>query len=448
MPFAPEEYANASSYDLLAAASLGHIAFDHRLLHALLDETSKTLPGILKFAAEDRSGDRVDLSVELVSLFAACPSPEAVPFLVSEILRFPDDIPDQMSEALIRIGVPAIEPILALNLKTPEIGFLLATLGVADARIEAYMAEIAAQDPEEGKFLRDLYEDHTGPSGKPPEPYNIWEDFEEVVWPDLALLTAEEIAEFLSSPSAELRTLALQTLQGGDLSPTLETRVLATARKDPDAEVRGAAWETLGLSSLDDRVFEEMYARIGEPGMPQIERAGLAIALAPDLERPGVRSLLESIYEDPSTRAKGLAAIWRSLDRGFETIVVRHLDDPDPDIRKEAIAGVGYLRLLDHLGRLEEMFLDEEFRLDALYAYALAAPARETKPDLDRLALRIGDLAKGLSEADEEVVATAFEIRLEAAQMDKPEPVRNLKIGRNEPCPCGSGKKYKKCCGA
>ncbi|MFN5684903.1 SEC-C metal-binding domain-containing protein, partial [Bradyrhizobium sp.] len=22
------------------------------------------------------------------------------------------------------------------------------------------------------------------------------------------------------------------------------------------------------------------------------------------------------------------------------------------------------------------------------------------------------------------------------------------KIGRNDPCPCGSGKKYKRCCGA
>jgi uncharacterized protein YecA (UPF0149 family) len=22
-----------------------------------------------------------------------------------------------------------------------------------------------------------------------------------------------------------------------------------------------------------------------------------------------------------------------------------------------------------------------------------------------------------------------------------------IKVGRNEPCPCGSGKKYKKCCG-
>jgi preprotein translocase subunit SecA len=30
----------------------------------------------------------------------------------------------------------------------------------------------------------------------------------------------------------------------------------------------------------------------------------------------------------------------------------------------------------------------------------------------------------------------------------KPEPVRNLgkKVGRNDPCPCGSGKKFKACC--
>jgi preprotein translocase subunit SecA len=31
----------------------------------------------------------------------------------------------------------------------------------------------------------------------------------------------------------------------------------------------------------------------------------------------------------------------------------------------------------------------------------------------------------------------------------KLQPVRvGKKIGRNDPCPCGSGKKYKKCCGA
>jgi uncharacterized protein YecA (UPF0149 family) len=31
----------------------------------------------------------------------------------------------------------------------------------------------------------------------------------------------------------------------------------------------------------------------------------------------------------------------------------------------------------------------------------------------------------------------------------RPEPVRRAepKVGRNELCPCGSGKKFKKCCG-
>lgn len=30
---------------------------------------------------------------------------------------------------------------------------------------------------------------------------------------------------------------------------------------------------------------------------------------------------------------------------------------------------------------------------------------------------------------------------------DRPPNTRVKKIGRNEPCPCGSGKKFKKCCG-
>jgi preprotein translocase subunit SecA len=29
---------------------------------------------------------------------------------------------------------------------------------------------------------------------------------------------------------------------------------------------------------------------------------------------------------------------------------------------------------------------------------------------------------------------------------DVSRPIRKNKIGRNDPCPCGSGKKYKKCC--
>ncbi len=31
---------------------------------------------------------------------------------------------------------------------------------------------------------------------------------------------------------------------------------------------------------------------------------------------------------------------------------------------------------------------------------------------------------------------------------DVPEHAHSTKVGRNDPCPCGSGKKYKTCCGA
>ncbi len=42
-------------------------------------------------------------------------------------------------------------------------------------------------------------------------------------------------------------------------------------------------------------------------------------------------------------------------------------------------------------------------------------------------------------EAEEELIKST----------DKVEPLQADKApGRNDPCPCGSGKKYKKCCGA
>jgi uncharacterized protein YecA (UPF0149 family) len=34
------------------------------------------------------------------------------------------------------------------------------------------------------------------------------------------------------------------------------------------------------------------------------------------------------------------------------------------------------------------------------------------------------------------------------ARLSRREPIRSTKVGRNEPCPCGSCKKFKKCCGS
>jgi len=37
--------------------------------------------------------------------------------------------------------------------------------------------------------------------------------------------------------------------------------------------------------------------------------------------------------------------------------------------------------------------------------------------------------------------------RNRAMVLNPPEPIKSTKVGRNNPCPCGSGRKYKKCCG-
>ena len=64
-----------------------------------------------------------------------------------------------------------------------------------------------------------------------------------------------------------------------------------------------------------------------------------------------------------------------------------------------------------------------------------------------------GFSATGVEDEDEveEIDFSPEELtpRPQHSNSEKPEPYRNEgpKIGRNDPCPCGSGKKYKNCCG-
>jgi len=54
-----------------------------------------------------------------------------------------------------------------------------------------------------------------------------------------------------------------------------------------------------------------------------------------------------------------------------------------------------------------------------------------------------------IPQAREREVTVLRESRGEDGEAEKPKTVkRGTEIGRNDPCPCGSGKKYKKCCGA
>ena len=93
-------------------------------------------------------------------------------------------------------------------------------------------------------------------------------------------------------------------------------------------------------------------------------------------------------------------------------------------------------------------------------AYKMTSPLTY---DRDGVLERLVPLLRELGRDDEADALVESEERAEKARrerykryeredsnysaIDKQRPVSARKVGRNEPCPCGSGKKYKKCCG-
>ncbi len=78
----------------------------------------------------------------------------------------------------------------------------------------------------------------------------------------------------------------------------------------------------------------------------------------------------------------------------------------------------------------------------AAAAVASAAARAEEGP------VRVPDFARAL-ERKQERQQKDLQYQAGPAQAEAPKPVRSgAKVGRNDPCPCGSGKKYKKCHGA
>ena len=108
----PDQLADASPAEVLEAAARGHLGLDHRFLHALLDRPEQALPATLEFSRRDRSGDAVDLAPEIIALFRHWKSPQALPFLIDYVKEDPTDLPDEIVEALVEIGQPALEPLL------------------------------------------------------------------------------------------------------------------------------------------------------------------------------------------------------------------------------------------------------------------------------------------------------------------------------------------------
>lgn len=495
----PEHYDTVPVYELLEAASRGYIGLDHRFLRAILDHRGRAIPDLVRYASEDHDDAPVFLQEDLIAIFRYLQALEAVPFYIELIRRDPEDVTDELIDGLASIGQPALEPLLQLYEELGEensgdVAFLLAALHVRDPRVLDILTDRIEYDLSDATLCLDVYGDpeaipalertleqpdldiptrhdletvieslrqpREAEPRHPMQPFDIWEIYPEKASPAFEVLTEDERLAMLASDSAELRAEVAGSFTNSDLPDKTKAKLIQVAKRDPDPNVRGRAWEALIDETEEPEIRKGMVAVINSLEAPLEERSGAVVGLARHSDNPRVRKAIEDLYANPAGRAKALEAMWRSFDRTFAAYPPKHLKDTDPQVRRQAIWGVGQLGLAQAAPDLRKFFDDDDFRPDALFNFALSMPADVSRGRIRSLLKRVDEAAGGLTPGETQLVQMALDQRLitqglkpvfvevEDDELGAEEPKAASHPGRNDPCPCGSGKKYKKCCGA
>ena len=69
----------------------------------------------------------------------------------------------------------------------------------------------------------------------------------------------------------------------------------------------------------------------------------------------------------------------------------------------------------------------------------------EYNVETENIIHHVVEILKAINEED--LALKYAQIEKQQNDFGKRKPTKVIKVGRNDPCPCGSGKKYKKCCG-
>jgi len=171
-------------------------------------------------------------------------------------------------------------------------------------------------------------------------------------------------------------------------------------------------------------------------------------------------TLLEKIIDEAVRRHdEKIGVVGEDTMRRFEKQVLLQVLDHQ---WKEHLAAMDYLRQGIHLRGYAQKNPKQEYKREAFELFTsmldqikresvrvLTAVQVPTKEEIEaqeeaRRQQAVAQLAQ--AQATHEAAASSDEESADAAP-DRPMPAVSHKVGRNEPCPCGSGKKYKQCHG-
>ncbi len=212
---------------------------------------------------------------------------------------------------------------------------------------------------------------------------------------------------------------------------------------------------TAHIQNMFEPLFERLAAHYANENMEkgQWDLEGLRQQYREIVGQDCPRSLEELVKLDPKGIASALAEdAWSAYERRtaeYGPEIQRHIE-------KIVLLQITDQRWMDHLSLMDD--LREGI---GLRAYGQRDPLLEYR-------LEAYEMFQSMVEAiQEDCIRMLFKVRLASAESTQPKdrladaqfsggegevertPRRTgEKVGRNDPCPCGSGKKYKKCCGA
>ncbi len=268
----------------------------------------------------------------------------------------------------------------------------------------------------------------------------------------------DEVAEELKRGDVKVAAEALLKMTMDRTYYDYEDEVADFVESDPRAWTRQHALETLsrlgeaaqigivpllGLLDTDDDDLQDAapfyYATIGEPALEPLAKL-LMDADAEPFTRAGAGSALAEMGEQhPELRSRIVTLLEQAM------LVADN---------EQLTVGLLITNLMD-LGAHESLpLIEQAYRDDRVDLSVVQMADIEEHFDLPRVTpwLKLSQ-ESGFDDEDEDTKDWTEESALYPTTDDDEREVQvpyvaEVKAGRNDPCPCGSGKKYKKCCGA
>ncbi len=257
-----------------------------------------------------------------------------------------------------------------------------------------------------------------------------------------------------------------RVLEGHDLRPSITEIVRWKAQQAVDTNcadnVHPHEWDRAQIIADMESSLRGFSARVDVAALEPLAKEEMVDLLAREADQMYTDKEERMVVRYPDLEGAGLREGLRMLERGtmlqiIDRLWIDHLytmdslkqgiglrgwgqKDPRVEYEKEAFELFEDLKVAIQEEFLAAMFQGEDFHI------VLQGPPQETTPeplpDAPFEATRTLPLDATASRRFEQLHSN----REEAAG---PAPARrsNGKVGRNEPCPCGSGKKFKKCHG-